>query len=186
MTAITQPSTAVSTWTIDPAHSSAEFSVKHMMVATARGRITSISGAIALNEANLAASSVEASADLSSIDTGNAQRDQHLRMDDFFNIEQFPTATFRSTRVEAQDAERAKVYGELTIRGITQEVAFDVELEGRGLDAYGKERLGVTVETSINRLDYGVKWNPAIETGGVVLGNRVRITLHLSAVRQDQ
>lgn len=185
MTATSQPRTATTTWTIDPAHSSAEFSVKHMMVATARGRITTISGVITLNEGNPIASSVEASADLSSIDTGNAQRDQHLRTDDFFSIEQFPTATFRSTRVEVQDAERGKVYGELTVRGMSREVAFDVELEGRGLDAYGKERIGFTAKTNINRLDYGVKWNPAIETGGVVLGNRVRITLHLSAIRQD-
>lgn len=184
MTATSQPRTTT-TWSIDPTHSSAEFSVKHMMVATARGRITTISGVISLNEANPAASSVQASADLSSIDTGNAQRDQHLRADDFFNIEQYPTATFHSTRVVAQDAERAKVYGELTIRGITQEVAFDVELEGRGLDAYGKERVGLTANTTINRLDFGVKWNPAIETGGVVLGNSVRLTLHLSAVREN-
>lgn len=185
MTATSRPRTTTTTWSIDSAHSSAEFSVKHMMVATARGRIATISGSIALDEANPAASSVEASADLSSIDTGNAQRDQHLRADDFFNTEQYPTATFRSTRVEVRDAEHAMVYGELTVRGISQEVAFDVELEGRGLDAYGKERLGLTAETSINRLDFGVKWNPAIETGGVVLGNRVRITLHVSAVRQD-
>lgn len=185
MTATSHTNIGTSTWVIDPAHSFAEFSVKHMMVATAKGRVTTLSGTIALNETTPAASSVEASADMTSLDTGNAQRDQHLRTDDFFNIEQYPQATFRSTRVEVQGPATAKVYGDLTLRGVTREVVFDVELEGRGIDAYGKERVGFTAEANINRLDYGVKWNPALETGGVVLGNRVRITIYLSAIRQD-
>jgi polyisoprenoid-binding protein YceI len=170
---------------IDPTHSSAEFAVKHMMVATAKGRFTKLEGAIQLNEASPAASAVTATVDTTSVDTGQAQRDGHLRTDDFFNAEKFPTATFRSTRVEQVDEENAKVYGELTIRDVTKDVVFDVEFEGQGQDAYGKQRAGFTATTAINRLDYGIKWNPALEAGGFAVSNRVKLTLHIAAVKQD-
>lgn len=185
MTANTLPATNITTWEIDPTHSFAEFGVKHMMVATAKGRINNIAGVIRLNEVNPAASSVEATADMASIDTSNTQRDQHLRTDDFFNIEQFPTASFRSTSIEVVDRDRAKVHGDLTLRGVTKDVVFDVELEGRGTDAYGKQRVGFNAEATINRLDFGVKWNPAIETGGFVVSDRVKLTINVSAVRSS-
>ena len=185
MTAATTQQVGTSTWVIDPTHSSAEFAVKHMMVATAKGRFTRLEGTIQLDEANPAASAVIATVDTTSVDTGQAQRDGHLRTDDFFNAEQFPTATFRSTRVEPIDAETAKVYGELTIRDVTKDVVFDVEFEGQGKDAYGKQRAGFTATTAINRLDYGIKWNPALEAGGFAVSNRVKLTLHIAAVRQD-
>ena len=185
MTATTIPQTGTSTWAIDPAHSFAEFAVKHMMVATAKGRFTRLEGTIQFDEANPAAASVTASIDLASVDTGNAQRDEHLRTDDFFSAEQYPVATFRSTRVEPVDADRAKVYGELTIRDVTRGVVLDVEFEGQGEDAYGQQRAGFTAETVIDRLDYGIKWNPALEAGGFAVSNRVRLTLHIAAVRQD-
>lgn len=185
MTAGTTQHVGTTTWVIDPAHSSAEFSVKHMMVATAKGRFTKLEGAIQLNEANPAASSVVATVDTTSVDTGQAQRDGHLRTDDFFNAEKYPTATFRSTRVEPIDAENAKIYGELTIRDVTKDVVFDVEFEGQGLDGYGTQRAGFTATAAINRLDYGIKWNPALEAGGFAVSNRVKLTLHIAAVRQD-
>ncbi|HEU5326924.1 MAG: YceI family protein [Thermomicrobiales bacterium] len=185
MTATQTSSTTTTTWAIDPVHSFAEFAVKHMMVATAKGRFTKVEGTVELDEANPANSSVVATVDTTSVDTGNAQRDGHLRTDDFFNAEQYPTATFRSTRIEQMDDERAKVYGDLTIRGVTSPVVLDAEFEGQGKDAYGKQRAGFTATTAINRLDYGIKWNPALETGGVVVSNRVKLTLYIAAVRQD-
>ena len=185
MSATAAPKIATGTWVIDPVHSSVEFAVKHMMVATAKGRFTGVSGTIVLDEANPAASSVEATIDLSTVDTGNAQRDGHLKNDDFFNADQNPTATFRSTRVEPNDDTSATVHGEMTIRGVTKPVALAVEFEGQGTDAYGKQRTGFTAEFAINRLDYGVKWNPALETGGFVVSNRVKLTLHIAAVKQD-
>lgn len=174
-----------STWAIDPAHSAVEFSVKHMMVATVKGRFTGLAGTVHLDEANPANSSVEATVDLSTVSTGNEQRDGHLRTDDFFNSEQFKQATFRSTRIEVVDSENAKVYGTLTIRDVTKDVVLDTEFEGQGKDAYGKQRAGFTAQTTINRLDYGVKWNPALETGGVAVSNRVKLIVHVAAVRQD-
>ena len=180
-----QPQSATVTWEIDPLHSFTEFAVKHMMVATAKGRFTKLEGTLQLDEANPANSSVVASIDVASIDTGEPKRDAHLRADDFFNAEQHPQATFRSTRVEQTDEEHAKVYGELTIRGVTKPVVLDVEFEGQGRDAYGNQRAGFTATTAIDRLDYGIKWNPALETGGFVVANRVKLTLHISAVKQS-
>ncbi len=179
-----QPQSATGTWVIDPVHSFAEFAVKHMMVATAKGRFTKLEGTLQLDEANPANASVVASIDIASIDTGEPKRDGHLRADDFFNVEQYPRATFRSSRVEPVDEEHAKVYGELTIRGVTRPVVLDVEFEGQGKDAYGNQRAGFTATTAIDRLDYGIKWNPALETGGFVVANRVKLTLHISAVKQ--
>lgn len=185
MSATTQPQVGTSTWAIDPVHSAIEFSVKHMMVATAKGRFTKFEGTLQLDPARPETASVVASVDLGSIDTNNAQRDAHLRSDDFFAADQHPAATFRSSRVERVDDERAKVYGDLTIRGVTKPIVLDVEFEGQGQDAYGKQRAGFTATGAFDRLDYGIKWNPALETGGFVVSNRVRLTLTIAAVRQD-
>jgi polyisoprenoid-binding protein YceI len=185
MSASTSPKVGTSTWAIDAVHSSVEFAVKHMMVATAKGRFTGISGSIQLDLSNPANSSVEATIDLTTVDTGNAQRDGHLKTDDFFHAEKFANATFRSTRVEVVDDENAKVYGDLTIRDVTKEVVLDVEFEGQGKDAYGKQRAGFTAQFAFNRLDYGIKWNPALETGGFAVSNRVKLTAHIAAVLQD-
>ncbi len=185
MSATTASQVGTGTWIIDPVHSSAEFAVKHMMVATAKGRFGKLSGSITLDPANPAAASVEANVDVTSVDTGQPQRDGHLRNDDFFSADKYPEATFRSTRVELDGADAAKVHGDLTIRGVTKPVVLDVEFEGQGKDAYGKQRAGFTVQTTINRLDYGIQWNPAIETGGFVVSNRVKLTLNIAAVLQD-
>lgn len=185
MTTATTSQVGTSTWVIDSVHSSVEFSVKHMMVATATGRFTRLEGTIRLDPANPAAASVVARVDTTSVDTGQAQRDSHLRAADFFNAAQYPTATFRSTRVELIDDEHAKVYGDLTIRDVTRKVVCDVEFEGQGKDTYGKQRAGFTATTAIDRSDFGIKWNTALETGGFAVGNRVKLTLHIAAVRQD-
>lgn len=185
MSASTTPQVGTGTWVIDPVHSSVEFAVKHMMVATAKGRFTGVSGTVQFDPANPASGSVEATVDLTTVDTGNAQRDGHLRTDDFFNAEKFANATFRSTRVEQIDDDNAKVYGDLTIRDVTKEVVLDVEFEGQGKDGYGKQRAGFTATTAFNRLDFGIKWNPALEAGGFTVSNRVKLTMHIAAVRQD-
>jgi polyisoprenoid-binding protein YceI len=188
MTTMTAPKQAagVSTWAIDPAHSVAEFAVKHMMVSTVKGRFTGLEGTLRIDEVKPEASNIEAAIDVASVDTGVEQRDAHLRSDDFFNAEQFPKISFRSTRVEAAgNAPTWKLTGDLTIRDVTRSVVLDVELDGRGTDAYGNERAGFVAETRISRKEFGVKWNQLIETGGVAVGDTVKITLNIAAVRQD-
>jgi polyisoprenoid-binding protein YceI len=177
--------TAVKTWTIDPVHSIAEFAVKHMMVSTVKGRFRSLQGTVEFDEADLAASLVRASIDVASIDTAESQRDAHLRSPDFFDAERFPTLTFESKRVEVVDAERWKLIGDLMIRGVTKEVEFDIEYEGQITDAYGKRRAAFTAETTLSRKDFGLSWNAVIETGGVLVGDKVRVTVNIAAVRDD-
>jgi polyisoprenoid-binding protein YceI len=176
---------AVSTWTIDRRHSLVEFAVRHMMVATVKGQFRNFEGTIRLDEANPENSSVEVTIEAASIDTNEPQRDAHLRSDDFLNVEKFPYITFRSKRVELLGPERARVIGDLTIRDITREVALEVEFLGRTKDPYGKERIGFSAQTSINRHDFNVRWNAVLEAGGVVVGDTVRINLEIEAVRQD-
>jgi polyisoprenoid-binding protein YceI len=188
MTTITAPQRAAgtSTWTIDAVHSSAEFAVKHMMVSTVKGRFSGVEGTLRIDEARPEASTIEAAIDVASVDTGVEQRDAHLRSDDFFNAEQFPKISFRSTKIErADNAPTWKLTGDLTIRDVTRSVVLDVVEDGRGADAYGNDRAGFTAETKISRKDFGVKWNQLIETGGVAVGDTVKITLNIAAVRQN-
>src|SRR5262245_48278852 len=177
--------TAVTTWSIDPTHSSAEFAVKHMMISTVKGQFGSLEGTLTIDEADPANSSAHASIDVASIDTREPQRDAHLRSDDFFNAEKHPTITFHSTRVEKVDDERWKVHGDLTIRDVTLPVTLDTEFEGQTVDFQGKHRAGFTAETAISRKEFGLKWNALLETGGAVVGDRVKITLHIEAVREE-
>lgn len=181
---MTTAQTAVTAWTIDPAHSIAEFAVRHMMVSTVKGRFRSMEGVITLDEERPERSSVVATIDVASIDTAEPDRDAHLRSDDFFNAERFPKMTFRSTRVERIDDEHWKVYGDLTIRDVTKEVVLDTELEGRVKDPWGNERIGFSASTELNRKEFGLRWNQVLETGGVVVGDRVKVSLHIEAVRQ--
>ena len=189
MTTITAPKTAgagTKTWSIDPAHSSAEFAVKHMMVSTVKGRFQGVEGTVRIDEAKPEASQIEAAIDVASLDTGVEQRDAHLRSDDFFNAERFPKISFRGTKIErAEHAPTWTLTGDLTIRDVTRSVVLDVEEDGRGLDAMGKDRAGFIAETKISRKDFGVNWNGLIETGGVVVGDTVKITLNIAVVRQD-
>ena len=176
---------ATSTWDIDPAHSSVEFSVKHMMVSTVKGRFRNVDGTLRIDEADPTRSSVEATVDVASIDTGVAQRDDHLRSDDFFNAARYPKISFRGTGIEKR-GEDWKLTGDLTIREVSRPVVLDVEFDGRGVDAFGKDRAGFTAETKINRKDFGVNWNGLIEAGGVVVGDTVKIALNIAAVRQEE
>ena len=186
MTAATQPGSTVTTWQIDPLHTLVEFAVKHMMVATVKGRFALTSGSITLDEANPSRSSAAATIDVATIDTREAQRDGHLRSADFFDVERFPHITFQSTRVEGhgRDRNRTRVIGNLTIRDVTKEVALDVRLEGMQKDPWGNERAGFSAETRIDRRDFGLGWNQALEAGGILVGNEVRISLEIEAVQQ--
>ena len=175
---------ATATWAIDPAHSEVGFAVKHMMISTVRGRFGAVTGTLSLDEANPAAARIEAAIDVASVDTGAAQRDEHLRSDDFFNAAAYPQITFRSTGVSGS-GDDWKLSGDLTIRDVTRPVVLDVDFLGRGPDAWGGERAGFTAKTKINRRDFGVNWNGVIEAGGVVVSDTVSITLDIQFVKQN-
>jgi polyisoprenoid-binding protein YceI len=175
-----------STWTIDPMHSIAEFAVKHLVVTTVKGRFRELEGTIHIDEAQPENSSVEAKIAVASVDTNVAARDADLRSDNFFSAEQFPYITFRSTRVERLGDERFRLTGDLTIRDVTKEVVLDGEYEGQIDDPYGSKRAGFTGTTQISRSEFGIKWNQLIETGGAVVGDNVKITLHLEVIRQKE
>jgi polyisoprenoid-binding protein YceI len=180
----TQTETRTSTWNIDKTHSIVEFAVKHLVVTTVKGHFREFAGSALIDEANPENSSVTASIDVASVDTNVADRDAHLRSDDFFNAEQYPKITFKSTRVEPVNGERAKVYGELTIRDVTKQVVLDTEYEGQVDDPWGNRRAAFTATTQISRKEFGVKWNQLVETGGAVVSDTIKITLHVEAVRQ--
>jgi polyisoprenoid-binding protein YceI len=154
-----------------------------MMVSTVKGRFTEVSGTLHIDEADPSRSSVEAAIGVASVETGMAQRDAHLRSDDFFNAEAYPQITFRSTRILG-NGESWLLEGDLTIRDVTRRVTLDVEFEGRGPDTYGGERAGFVASTKINRREFGVNWNGVIEAGGVVVSDTVKITLNIQVVRQ--
>jgi polyisoprenoid-binding protein YceI len=183
-TAASTPST--STWTIDPSHTLVEFSAKHMMITTVKGRFADVKGMLTLDEAAPARSSAEVEIAAASIDTRTEQRDQHLKSADFLEVEKYPTITFRSRRVEGATTEPDKpfrVVGDLTIRGVTREVTLDAVYEGRGRDPWGGERVSFAADTKIDRRDYGLTWNAALETGGVLVSNEIKIHVEVQAVR---
>jgi polyisoprenoid-binding protein YceI len=168
------------TWKIDPVHSDISFTVRHMMVSKVRGHFGSFSGEIVTAE-NPFESSAVATIDVASVDTGNEQRDNHLRTSDFFDIASHPTMSFRSTGVR-QDREGLILDGELTLRGVTRSIALRLEVNGFGPDAYGGTRAGFTATGEINRRDFGVNWNAALESGGVVVSDKVQLNLEIEAV----
>jgi len=170
-------------WNIDPAHTGINFSVRHMVVSKVRGRFGKYSGTIKLDDGDFTRSSVEVSIDASSIDTGVADRDTHLCSPDFFDVAKFPELKFRSHRIERVDDARYRVIGELTIRDVKREVSLDVEYGGRGKDPWGNERVGFVAKTSIDRKEFGLTWNQVLESGGILVGDRVDIDLDVQAVR---
>jgi polyisoprenoid-binding protein YceI len=178
--AVAAPSQA-QTWTIDPSHSLAEFSVRHMMVSTVKGRFTDLSGTITLDPSDLRRSSVSAEIQANSVTTADPQRDAHLRSADFFDAEQFPTLRFVSTRVEPVSDERVRIVGDLTIRDQTREVVLDAELNGQGLNPWGKPVIGFSAHTSFNRKDFGLNWNVALEAGGVLVSDTIKLSLEVEA-----
>lgn len=176
--------TAVSKWNIDPVHSIAEFRVKHMMISSVRGQFTGVTGTLTFDESDLARSQVEAAIDVATINTHDAQRDTHLKSPDFFDVEKFPTMTFKSSRVTRKADGNLIVAGSLTLHGIARQVDFEVEGPTAPVkDPWGNTRVGVTAKTKINRTDFGLNFNAALETGGVLVGEDVAITLELEFVK---
>lgn len=174
-----------SSWEIDPSHSTAQFSVKHLMVSNVRGEFTKMSGTLELDEKDITRSSVQATIDAASIDTRDEKRDAHLKSADFFDTAKHPTLTFKSKKVERAGKGKLKVTGDLTLRGTTREVVLSVEGPTAGVkDPWGNVKAGASATTKINRKDYGLAWNAALETGGVVVGDEVAITLDLELTKK--
>ena len=176
------PTTTV--WQIDPAHSSAEFAVRHMMVSTVKGTFKVLSGSLTLDESNPENSEVDAEIEASSIDTGVPDRDAHLRSPDFFDVATHPRLTFHSQAVRAVGPDRGTLQGDLTIHGVTRPIAFDVSYTGEIRDPWGNRRRGYSAETSLNRKDFGMTWNQILDTGGVLVGDKVKVTLNIEAVEK--
>jgi polyisoprenoid-binding protein YceI len=179
-----QPSSNISTWNIDPAHTSAEFKVKHMMIANVKGHFSKISGALTLDESDLANSRVETTIGAASIETRDEQRDAHLKSPDFFDVEKFPTLHFKSTDISIIDEGELSVEGDLTIREVTRKVRFEVEGPTPPTkDPWGNTRVAISASAKINRKDFGLTWNAALETGGILVGDEVTITLEAEFVK---
>lgn len=181
-TTMTAPQTT--TWNLDPVHSAAEFKVRHMMISNVKGQFTGISGVLSLNENDIVKSRVEASIDVASINTRDAQRDAHLKSADFFDVQNFPTLSFKSTGVERTGGGELAVTGDLSIHGVTREVVFKVEgPSAPGADPWGNTRVGLSAVTRINRKDFGLTWNAALEAGGILVGDDITITLDVEFVK---
>jgi polyisoprenoid-binding protein YceI len=181
MSTVTAPS--VTTWKIDPAHTNVEFSVRHLMITTVKGRFADVSGSVKADDSDLAGGEVDITIGTASIDTREAQRDAHLRSADFFDVEAFPAITFRSTRVESVQGNAFTVVGDLTIRGVSREVTLAVTSEGRAKDPWGGERAGFTAQTTIKRSEFGLTWNQVLEAGGVAVGDEIKITIDAELVK---
>jgi polyisoprenoid-binding protein YceI len=171
-------------WEIDDSHSSVHFSVRHLVVAKVRGQFARWSGTVVAPDGDLTNGSVNVVIDATSIDTGVADRDKHLKSPDFLDVAQFPELTFRSRHVDKQSEERMRVVGDLTIRGTTREVVLDVEYAGRAKDPWGNERAAFSATTSLDRKDFGLNWNQVLEAGGLLVGDRIDIEIDIESVKQ--
>ena len=178
---------ANSNWQIDPAHSSAQFSVRHMAISTVRGAFSKVTGSVVLDDKDVSKSTVEVTIDANSVDTRVPDRDNDLRSEKFFDVVHYPSITFKSKRVEQVAPGKLKVTGDLTIRGTTKEVVLDVEGPTAPMkDPWGNTRNAATATTKINRQDFGVKWNATLDNGGVVVGDDVSIIIDVELVKKDK
>jgi polyisoprenoid-binding protein YceI len=182
MTTATLPE--VSTWQLDASHSSIGFSVKHLMIATVKGSFGKYEVSFSGNEDNLSKASVTAKIDPASINTGNDQRDGHLKSADFFEAEKYPEITFVGRKIVGDAFGDFKLVGDLTLHGVTKEITLDATFEGRAKDPWGNSRLGYTAKGKINRTDFGLNWNQALEAGGVLVSEEVKIAIEASFVKQ--
>jgi polyisoprenoid-binding protein YceI len=180
-----QATAATTTWQIDPAHTAAQFAVKHMMISTVRGEFKKVTGAVVWDDQDVTKSKVNVTIDTNTVYTGEEARDKDLKSEKFFDVANFPTMTFVSKKVEASGTGKLKVTGDLTIRGVTKEVVLDVEGPTAPIkDPWGNTRSAVNATTHVNRQDFGVKWNANLDGGGVVVGDTVAITIDLEMVKQ--
>lgn len=170
-------------WTIDPTHTNVEFAVRHLMIATVKGRFSDVKGTVNLDLANPSAASVEVTIAAPSIDTRNADRDAHLRSADFFDAERFPELRYVSRKVESLPDGTFRVVGDLTIRDVTREVPLHATLEGTGADPWGGHRAGFSATGKLNRNDYGLHWNKVLEAGGVAVGEEVKLVIEAELVQ---
>ena len=176
---------ATSTWQIDPAHSSAQFAVRHLMISTVRGEFSKVTGTVSFDDADLTKSSVNVSIDTTTVDTREPDRDEDLRSDHFLDVKGFPVMTFRSKKVEKAGTGKLKITGDLTLRGVTKEVVLEVDGPSAVVkDPWGNQRMAINATTKINRQDFGVKWNANMDGGGVVVGDEVSITLDVEMTKQ--
>jgi polyisoprenoid-binding protein YceI len=184
MSTVAAPQTATSTWNIDPVHSVAEFKVKHMMISNVKGQFTGLQGVLTHDETDATKSHVEISIAAASINTRDAQRDAHLKSADFFGVEKFPTLSFKSTQIKRAGEGELAVAGDLTIHGVTKNVVFTVEgPTSPAKDPWGNTRLGASATAKINRKDFGLNWNAALETGGILVGEEVTLTLDVQFIK---
>jgi polyisoprenoid-binding protein YceI len=170
------------TWEVDPAHSSAAFEVKHMMIATVRGQFREFAGTLEASEDDPSNSRASGWANVASIDTGNEDRDAHLRSPDFFDAERYPRITYESTKVEHVEGGTYRVTGDLTIKDVTRPVVFEATIQGVGEDPWGKERVGVAVRGTVNRTEFGLTWQQKLAAGGLLVGEDVKVLLDISAI----
>lgn len=171
-------------WKIDPSHSEIQLSVRHMMISKVRGRFESFDGQVDFNEENPTASSVDVTIDAGSINTRDGQRDGHLKSADFLNAEAYPVLRFKSNRVEVVGEKKGRIYGELTIRDISREVVLDAEFTGKAKSPWGTTSAGFSATTSFDRTEWGLGWNQALETGGILVGNKVDVSIELELVQE--
>ena len=170
-------------WTFDLAHSSVNFHVRHLMVSKLHGRFSRWGGTLEIDNDDITRSRVDVTIDATSVDTREDKRDAHLRSADFFDVETFPTLTFKSTKIEKRGDDELAITGDLTLHGVTKPVTLAVELGGQAKDPWGGTRTGFSAKTSINRKDFGLGWNSVLETGGVLVGEKIEITLEIEAVQ---
>ena len=170
-------------WNVDPNHTQVEFSAKHMGIMTVKGHITGVQATIDFNEDDFTASTVTATIDPTTLTTNDERRDAHLKSSDFLNVEQFPTMAFKSTRIERAAHDRYTMQGDLTMRGVTRAVSLDVVYSGQAKDPMGNIHAGFSAYTTINRKDWGLNWNMALETGGLLVGEDVKLALEVEAVK---
>ena len=185
LAAAVAPSLSAAVWKLDPSHSAAQFAVRHLMVSTVRGQFEKISGTVNYDPANPEAASVNIEVEVASIDTRNAKRDDHLRSADFFDVANHPVMKFESTRVRKAGDGKLKLTGNLTIRGVTREVTFDVDGPAPPVKVRDGQRSGATATAVISRKDFGITWNRAIEAGGVTVSNEVHITIDVEMISSE-
>lgn len=173
----------VSNWALDASHSSVDFSVRHMMIAQVKGSFNEFSAVITADPQDLTTASIQFNIELASVDTRSEDRDNHLRSADFFEVEKYPTMTFTSTNIEKVDEDEYKVTGDLSLHGVTRQETFTVTYEGTGKDPWGNEKVGFSVAGKLNRSDYGLTWNAALETGGVLVGDQIKVSLQIQAAK---
>lgn len=171
-------------WIVDPAHSGIEFTIRHMMIAKVKGTFHTFEANIEADPTDLTTADVQFSIDLSSIDTRNNDRDAHLRSDDFFDIQKYPKMTFQSTQITKKGDGEYNVTGNLNLHGVTRTETFSVTFEGQGKDPWGNEKVGFSGQGSLKRSDYGLTWNAALETGGVLVGDEVKVSIEIEASKQ--